>query len=990
MNENKPSNKPEKHGKKRRILLIIVVAALVVIAVVVAVLPNLLSTGSGQRLVRSQLNQHLPGRADFSNLSLGWRSGLDVRDFTFDSDQVNLQIDRITADIYYSSLLRGQASLGRTVLVRPVATMELEMPDEPDEPLTVIDMPVRRMDLFIQDGDVSLMQQGSLVSQAANLNSRIRVRPAGSTSTLALETTVGRASQPGSLSADAEITPAGTGTQWQLGRASGHFTVDVNDIDLRAVEGFLQLAGVELEMTGNISGSVSSSVEQGRVRAVDAVLDGQDLAVTGEQMAGDTFSTQQLAVDVSLDMIEDQLVEIQRFDVRGDWFSASAVGVLPMTLDSLEDFLQSEQAQLEADFQADAAVAANQFRNTLALHENIQINAGRIAGTAGKQQARLEARMELFDLQGMLEDQRIALDEPIRALAAIEAVEDTIVYEQLSLESDFARINAAGAFDALDYDARIDLDRLAGQIGQFIWADQVQLAGLVEAQGRASIGQIVRLDGSLAVQDMTLAIDRGTVSDQQIRLEHRISLDMARDIAQIDVLQLESDMARIDVREAFVSFDAPAGPMQADIDLQFDIAQAGPWLALAGVDDGLLPRQARLDSRLSLSAADNVLRVTTDDTVIEDLTIQAIEGPAIVEPRVDIVFDGRYNSQTGAYDLQWDVAGTRHLQTQGALSAGAENEQLNMQGQTTIAYDWQVVPGLIGPFWPEGLVIEGRREDRFDFSSTYSPTLEGDLMANLTASGNVGFDQASFMGLVAGPVDIGLAFDQGLMNVEPFEMEVNEGVVSLAGQADFSAEPVMFVLPEPMTVARDISINEEVTNQLLQYVNPVFAGTVRASGLAGFECRRLVMPLDFELFEQARMEGTISVDQMQLGASGLLNVIFAAIAGEPAQQRMTLHPTDIILSENVISYQDMQLDVGRNPVNFSGSVNIASEAIDMNVLLPYTTTGQTVRVDRDFSGRRISIPMRGTIGDPDIDVAGAIGRTIIDDALRRGLERLFP
>ena len=90
------------------------------------------------------------------------------------------------------------------------------------------------------------------------------------------------------------------------------------------------------------------------------------------------------------------------------------------------------------------------------------------------------------------------------------------------------------------------------------------------------------------------------------------------------------------------------------------------------------------------------------------------------------------------------------------------------------------------------------------------------------------------------------------------------------------------------------------------------------------------------------------------------------------------------MNNGVVRYDNMQIDIGDNPINFGGAIG-PNERLDMTVTLPWTVLGRTARVGREGrSGPRIDLPLTGTITNPKLD----LGR-LLQDQLFKGLESLF-
>jgi len=176
----------------------------------------------------------------------------------------------------------------------------------------------------------------------------------------------------------------------------------------------------------------------------------------------------------------------------------------------------------------------------------------------------------------------------------------------------------------------------------------------------------------------------------------------------------------------------------------------------------------------------------------------------------------------------------------------------------------------------------------------------------------------------------------------------------------------------------------------LMYVNPIFANAVDVSGLANFSCQKLSIPLASGAKNDIEVIGTISANKLQLQASDLLGQILT-IAGGTAREEITIHPTNFALQKGFLRYDNMQVDVGNNPVNFKGVIGL-DKSLDMTVTLPYTTSGRTARVGRETEGDRITLPLKGTITKPKLDTAKLLEQQLqkqLEEQLRKGLEEIL-
>jgi len=253
------------------------------------------------------------------------------------------------------------------------------------------------------------------------------------------------------------------------------------------------------------------------------------------------------------------------------------------------------------------------------------------------------------------------------------------------------------------------------------------------------------------------------------------------------------------------------------------------------------------------------------------------------------------------------------------------------------------------------------------------------------SSGKLGFAKAEYMGLHFGPTEVDVQIQDGRLRIAPFSSTVNNGQFNFAGEADFKESPTLFKTMGPIQMIKNVQINDETARRFLMYLNPIFANAISVSGAANFNCERFVIPLSGGGQDDIEVIGTVSIDQLRLEASDLLGQILSTVGVSVRGQNITISPTRFVLQGGFLRYDDMQMVVGDNPVNFAGAIGL-DKSLNMRVTLPYTTRGKTVRVgEKDVGARRISLPLKGTIDKPELD-PGKLFEEQLESQLRELLE----
>jgi len=209
--------------------------------------------------------------------------------------------------------------------------------------------------------------------------------------------------------------------------------------------------------------------------------------------------------------------------------------------------------------------------------------------------------------------------------------------------------------------------------------------------------------------------------------------------------------------------------------------------------------------------------------------------------------------------------------------------------------------------------------------------------------------------------------EDGLLKINSFSSKVYDGRLNFIGQADFNHSPVLLKTAEPIQLASDIKIGSHITEKLLIYLNPIFADAVNVSGVINFDCERLIIPLAGGGKNDIALVGTVSIDQLHLQASDLLSQILSLTGTDVTASYITIRPTRFVVQNSFIRYDDMQINIGDRPVNFKGAIGL-DRTLNMTVTLPYTLKGKTAKVGEEVAGERVTLPLKGTIDRPELDL----------------------
>ncbi len=975
----------------------VLVGVLIVLLVIVLLVPVILSSPGFTRWVQAKISSSTGGQAGIRDLSVGWFRGVRIAGFSYRGENgwTEVDVDRITTMPHYASLLSGTLALGRTVIDQPRIAIDLRErpPSAEKKPVDMSELE-RIRDVVIRDGSVRLTDTNGQTVQLAKLNTDLRIRPPGQTSRLKAGAVVLAAQQnPGQLTVVGQATP-GKKTGWSLKGTTGDFTVDVNDLNLASVAPFLDLAGLQVQARGQVSGHLTSAVQDGRIQNVNGTIAGQNLDITGPTLKGDQVRTAQLNATVNLAQAG-EMIDVNQLEVRTDWATVSLTGTLPKTPGSLSQLLESGAAyNVQGNFDINLAAVLSQMPNTFGVRPGMQVTNGRATGnintTTEGGRAIVTAKAQVLGLAGVVNNQKVALSGPVQTALQLSSGKQGAQIDNLTVTAPFAKINASGTFQQINYQGQADLAALQSQVGPFLDLGPYKLAGQLTTKGQVSVGEkITGVTGTLAAQQLVLASDGNSVSEPQINVNFTAGLDRQQVLA-IENLTANAGFGTLGIKNGIIPMAAGA-PTPMSLVLTADNVDLNK-LARYDVLVGALPKGLTVagiaQSRVNVEKKENVYHLSSTATRIQNLQVVSRGKPPFQQPEVTASFDVFADPNQKTINIERLLVESPQIKIQkGRFTRTRQGTTVKAQGALDGQFDWAAVAPLMSTFVPGQLSITGQRPVAINFTSVYPANEPTGLLAHLNGQGSLGFDRAAYLGFDFGTTQLDLRAQDGLMTIGPVSTAVNNGKFNFTGNANFRQPPGTLATPAPLHLVQGVQINEQTARTLLKYVNPIFADAVEVSGTANFDVRQLAIPLSADARTRAEMNGTIWIDKMQLGASGILNQIFAIAKQSIRGQILTMHPTVLVLQKGVLRYDDMQIDIGQNPVNFRGSIGLDG-ALNMTIVLPYTLEGRLVRVGQVQAADRIAVPLTGTLSKPKLNLEKLL-ELQLKGQIQRGLEQLF-
>jgi hypothetical protein len=286
----------------------------------------------------------------------------------------------------------------------------------------------------------------------------------------------------------------------------------------------------------------------------------------------------------------------------------------------------------------------------------------------------------------------------------------------------------------------------------------------------------------------------------------------------------------------------------------------------------------------------------------------------------------------------------------------------------------------------------------------------------MIAQASLGWTSASIQGFDFGAGELDARLSQGVLQVQPIDLAVSEGRLTLAPQIYLDRTPMIMTLPKG-PLAQQIRLSPEMCGTWLKYVAPIVANATAVQGRFSVSLEGATIPLDTP--SAGDIAGTLELHEGQIGPGPLSQqllwlaaVVKAAADGRPWDGQSTLSNSWLDLpaqrvafrmAENRVFHDGLEVAVKDVVIRTRGSVG-TDQTLALVAEVPVRDEWVArSRYLASLRGQSLQIPIHGTLTSPKLDQnaiqqitqQAAIGAAngLIQDELNkqigRGLEKLF-
>jgi hypothetical protein len=630
-----------------------------------------------------------------------------------------------------------------------------------------------------------------------------------------------------------------------------------------------------------------------------------------------------------------------------------------LTLKGTSGDVQVELVNLKLeDFKPLLALAGQKvdIAGLLNAKADVKLNDGQFEKIAA------DATIENF--KQTLDGKTTTLEKPVKIKALAAMIDNKIRIDNVNVDSSFCTANCKGDLEQLTYQAKADLAGVQSFAAQFTDMAGYKLAGSLNAAGSVALkGDTIAAAGSADFQNLAVAKGTNKMPPSAVKINYDVVHDGAAKLLKANSVDATLDAGKVVVKSLSMPLDPEKmTQLSAQADVKLDLKKALD-LAKVFAADSLpadLTLAGNLNSVIDVKPQGSDIVFRTDKTEIQKLSIgQGTEAP-FTQDTLTLVANGTVNPTTKAFATQFDLEGKKAQSLmifKGTVSQKPDQAKTALAGDIEADYDWKEVTAMAKPFLPEGLAMEGKRSDKITFASTYPSNDPNAILANLNANAAVGFQKADFKGLKFGATELKLNVKQGQAAIDLPDADVNGGKVRFAGDVNLAQKPMVLKLRQPAAVVENVKIDDVLSANLLQYLNPIFAKSSNVSGTANLSCNTLVIPLGGGTPKDINIEGTVGMTDVKL-TSKLLAVIKEALRDD-GLNLFSIPASPFTVKNGLVKYDDMPLMFGRTwGIHFGGTIDLMSKVLSMNVKAP---------TSKAADAKMVVVPLAGTVENPQLD-----------------------
>lgn len=375
---------------------------------------------------------------------------------------------------------------------------------------------------------------------------------------------------------------------------------------------------------------------------------------------------------------------------------------------------------------------------------------------------------------------------------------------------------------------------------------------------------------------------------------------------------------------------------------------------------------------------------TFDATLpIQKFALGPVQTPTWTEEKVSVVAKGSYD--IAADNLQLERAVVERpdglkVDAAGRINAATTVSDLDLSGKLT--YDLAALEPQLKKFLGKSFQANGKDARDFRVTGKLSAGVGGlavnaqpaSPFGDLNGNASLAWQSLKAYGFDVGQSQLSAKLDKGVMTIEPVEAKFGEtGKVRLEPTVRFAPTGNELTLAKGKIIDK-AKLTPAACADALGYVLPAFARSTETQGTISLDLEENRIPLANP--EAGTMKGKLTLHEVQIGPGPVIAEIATLLGAKNTTFSLNRDnkPQEVpIRFENGwVHHENLTLATKNFTLVTSGAVSVNGELnMVADMPLPDNVIGGLLRNNpriRDaLAGKRIKVPVRGTIGKPQLD-----------------------
>jgi len=335
----------------------------------------------------------------------------------------------------------------------------------------------------------------------------------------------------------------------------------------------------------------------------------------------------------------------------------------------------------------------------------------------------------------------------------------------------------------------------------------------------------------------------------------------------------------------------------------------------------------------------------------------------------DISAKGRF-LLNGTVKLGIDTADTRIIEVN--LSASVDNLEIKTPDKPPFNQD-KIKLSVLGTIAPKPGDAPGEAWQT--------------LLRQTTATGNISLSRVESFGITMDKLEAPLAVADSRARIT-VDTIVNEGKIALAPVIDVSGKTPLLTLPDNSKILSDVKLDDDIANELLALIHPIFKGCTVTSGKLGMTMEKLHVPLDKTVEQETTFNGIISLRNMNMAAGELLKTILDITRQKRTDIAVPDRDIAFKCEKGRISAEPLEIKTGGYSMTLSGSVGL-DQTLQYLVDIPITMEMVGSDAYKYLEGETIRIPIGGTISEPDWGNGENVVQSVLKDLVKKASRKII-